>query len=310
MAFTTGTATDHHDLLEQLKDYLVTEGWTVDEWDLGATLTDPSTLVVEGPGVLGVQPVHISIQTEADSPTNAYAWKVCGHPDYDSGFDFGLQLNNGPLAYFLLWPNTIDYWFYVNDRRFIVIAKIGSYYMSMYAGFFLPYSLPDEYPFPYYVGASYPSLAPYNYDNSGVRSFCDPGTNGANYLIRETLVWRGLRNGSASDNDVDSYSSNDGAMTWPYRNPSINPNTNTTGEIAWSHLRLMRPLANGVMPMWQVHILDSLGRTLVGVLDGVFATGGFNRTPEQLVTFGATDYRLFINVNRATPKHFFAIEEA
>ncbi len=310
MSFTTGTATDHHDLMEQLKDYLFAEGWTIDEWDLGATLVDPTTLVATGPGVMGGQPVHVSIQSEADSPSNAYAWKVCGHPDYDSGLDFGVQLNNGPIRYFLLWPNAMDYWFYVNDRRFIVVAKIGSYYMSMYAGFFLPFALPSEYPFPYFVGATRNVLAPYNEDNAGVRAFCDPGPNGAAYLVRETLVWRSITNAEDSANDVDSYTSHDGAMTWPFRNPMVQDAVNTVDEIAWSHLGLLRPLVGDAMPMWQVNLIDSVDRSVVGVLDGVFATGGFNRTPEQVVSFGGDDYDLFININRATAKHFFAIEEA
>lgn len=310
MPFTTGTATDHHDLLEQLKDYLVSEGWTVQEWDLGATLTDPSTLVVTGPGIVGGQLVNVSIQSAANSGTNAYAWKLGAHPDYDSSLEWGQQINNSPIRYFLLWPNAMDYWFYVNDRRFIVVAKIGSYYMSMYAGFFLPYALPAEYPFPYYIGGSWDELVPYNHDDAGVRSFCDPGANGAAYLIRETLLWRSITNSNDSANDVDSYSNRDGAMTWPLRTPALNHTTNTASDATWSHLRLLRPLANGVMPMWQVHILDSLDRSMVGVLDGVFVTGGFNRSPEQIVTFDSQDYRLFININRATTKHFFAIEES
>lgn len=284
--------------------------WSIQEWVLGATLADPSTLVTTGPGIVGGQLVNLSFKSEADTGTNAYAWKVYGHPDYDSGLGVGLQLNNSPVRYFLLWPNAITYWFYVNNRRIIVVAKIGSYYMSMYAGFFLPYALPAEYPFPYYIGATWNTLAPYNEDNSGVRGFFDPGAAGAVYQIRETLLWRSLTNSNNSANDVDSYSAIDGAMTWPLRNPALQNDTNTESEIAWSQFRLLRPLIGGIMPMWQVHILDSIDRTMVGVLDGVFVTGGFNRSPEQIVTFSGQNYRHFINTNRATPKHFFTIEES
>jgi hypothetical protein len=311
MAFTTGSATDFHDLLEQLKDYLDTEGWTVQEWDLGATLTDPSTLVVTGPGISGGQLVNVSIKSEADAPSNAYTWKICGHPDYDSGLTFGNQINNSPFRYFLLWPNAMDYWFYVNDSRFIVVAKIGSYYMSMYAGFFLPYALPEEYPYPYYIGASWDTLAPYNYDDAGVRSFVDPGDSGACYLRRETLVWTDLKNSQDSANDVDAYAEWGGAMIWPLRGASVNTiSPNGEDELYWSWLGLLRPLANGVMPLWQATIVDVGNETLTGVLDGVFLTGGFNSSPEQVVTYDAQDYRLFLNTNRATNKHYFAIEES
>jgi hypothetical protein len=85
-----------------------------------------------------------------------------------------------------LWQNSIDYWFYVNNTRVIVIAKIGVYYISMYAGFFLPYALPAEYPYPYFIGATYPTLQPYNLNNAGMRSFCDPGQGAAYYMRRDS----------------------------------------------------------------------------------------------------------------------------
>jgi hypothetical protein len=35
MAFTTGTATDYHDLLLALKTYLLAQGWTINAWSAG-----------------------------------------------------------------------------------------------------------------------------------------------------------------------------------------------------------------------------------------------------------------------------------
>lgn len=312
MAIETGTVTDYRDLLDKLHTFLVAEGWTVNDFNLGATLTDVSNLNVTGPGIVGGQKPNISIQSQANSGTNAYAWKVCGHQTYVSGRPYGQQPNNSPIHYFLLWPNEMTYWFYVNDRRFVVVAKIGVYYMSMYAGFFLPYALPEEYPYPYYVGATSSGLYVYNLPDAGLRTFCDPGPGGASYMARQTLGWQSIQNANFASNAVDSYSGagNEGAVTWPYRNLQVENDVNASREIAWSFFRLMRPLANGSMPMYQVHVLDAANETLAGVLDGVYATGGFNRVPEQIVTVGAQDYRLFINVNRNTPKHYFAMEES
>lgn len=312
MPFTTGTATDHHDLMDKLQAYLDLQGWTINEFSIGATLTDVSRLYVTGPGPVGGQPVHISMQSEALSGANAYAWRFCAHPNYDPGLPFGQQRNNSQMMYFLLWPNEMDYWFYVNERRFIVIAKIGVYYMSMYAGFFLPYALPSEYPFPYYLGGTFNSLQVYNLADAGMRSFADPGTAAACYMSREDQNWQPIRNSSQGANTVDAYSGlgAEGACIWPYRNPMAEGNTNTSAEIAWSFFRLLRPLANGKTPMWQATILDVASRTMAGVLDDVFVTGGFNRAPEQVVEIDSEDYRLFININRNTPKHYFAVREA
>lgn len=312
MAFETGTVTDYRDLLDKLKIFLDAEGWTINDFNLGAALTDVSNLNVTGPGIVGGQQPNISIQTDDNSGTNAYAWKVCGHQTYVSGRGFGLQPNNSPIHYFLLWPNTMTYWFYANDRRFIVVAKIGVYYMSMYAGFFLPYALPEEYPYPYFIGATSNQLLVYNAPDAGVRTFCDPGPGAASYMARQTLGWESIQNGNFAANVVDSYSGagNEGATIWPYRNLQVENDFQASREIAWSLFRLMRPLLNGVMPMYQLHILDGANETLAGVLDGVYVTGGFNRVPEQIVEVDSQDYRLFINVNRNTPKHYFAVEEA
>jgi hypothetical protein len=274
MAFTTGTATDYRDLLDQLHDYLVLQGWTVNNFNLGATLTDTSNLYVTGPGFAGGQAPNISIRTEANSGTNAYSWRVTGHPDYDAALPFGSQLNNGLIHHFLLWPNALDYWFYVNDWRFIVDV-----------------------------------LVPYNLSNSGVRAFCDPGNAAASYMKRETLDWDTVQNANSASNDIDNYTGRNGAIIWPYRCPAVE-NDQTDYEIAWGFFNRLRPLIGGEMPMWQCTIIDAETETIAGVLDGVYATGGFNRVPEQIVAVGAQDYRLFINVNRNTPKHYFAIEEA
>lgn len=310
MAFTTGSATHHNDLLDKLRLYLVAQGWTVDDYTAGATPTDVAFLAVTGPGSLGGEQPKVSIQTAFNTGTNAYAWAVGAYPQYDDALPFGLQVLNSPLAYLLLWNGTIDYWFYVNDRRFIVVAKIGTHYMSLYAGFFLPFALPDEYRFPYYVGASHVSLQPYNLNNAGVRSFADPGRGAAYYMRRAGADWGGFANAENTFNVLDAFAGQSGPVVWPYRGFSAEGRFESTTDIAWSFLQRMRPLANGRMPMWQCTIMDSTDRAVQGILDGVFATSGFGRVPEQLVTVGADDYRLFISASKDTPKHYFAVEEA
>jgi hypothetical protein len=309
MAFTTGTATDYYDLLKALHTYLLAQGWTVDEWVDGGSITDVSRLCLTAPGNVGGQQPKVAFQLDWDTPTNAYAWQITAYPTYNNALDFGLQENCSPIAYLCLWANTIDYWFYVNDTRVIIVAKIGTYYMSAYAGFFLPYALPDEYPYPYYVGASYRSTQPYNLADAAMRSFCDPGLNSASYMRQQGLDWGVLSNAEVAVNQEDAYGVNDGPVIWPYRNPTVHPSVGTTSDIAWGFFHTMRPPIGGKMPLWQCTIVDCFDATIAGVLDGVFATGGFNRTPEQIVTVGAQDYRLFINVGRNSPKHYFAVEE-
>lgn len=310
MAFTTGSASNHNDLLDKLRLYLVAQGWTVNSYTPGVAATDVAFLAVTGPGSVGSEQPKVSIQTAFNTGANAYGWALGAYPQYDSGLPFSQQILNSPLTYYLLWDGPMNYWFYVNNRRFIVVAKIGTHYMSLYAGFFLPYSLPAEYPFPYYIGASYVSLQPYNLNNSGVRSCADPGLNAAFFMRRAGADWAAFGNCENTFNVLDSYAAREDAIMWPYRNFSIEGRIESTTDIAWSYFQRMRPLANGRMPLWQCTIMDARDRTIQGILDGVFATSGFGRVPEQTVTVGLQNYRLFIAASKDTPKHYFAIEEA
>lgn len=309
MAFTTGTATDYHDMLTDLKDYLVLQGWTLNNWTAPGSLTAHAQLDVTGPGIMGGQSPSISIYSDNVPATNSYGWQISAYPAYNGALAFGNQESNSPLPFFLLWANTIDYWFYVNDWRFIVVAKIGTYYLSMYAGFFLPYALPSEYHFPYYIGASYASLATYNTDTSGLRSFCDPGHGAAFYLRMDGADWGYITNHGNYANQTDGPAGNGSRGTiWPWRNPTCEYD-NSTVEIFWSWLDEMRPLANGNIPMIQAHIIDAGDDTVAGVLDGVYGITGFGRASEQVIVAGAQDYRIFQNINRANNRHFFTIEE-
>lgn len=311
MAFTTGTADDYADLLDVLRLYLIAEGWTVDAWTAPVAAVSNGELFLSAPGSVGGEQPRISIQTEYDTDRNAYAWKLCGATNYESDKVFGLQQNNGPRHYFNLWQNPIDYWFYVNDRRFIVVVKMGTIYYSCYAGFFLPYALPTEYSFPLFVGATCGSLQPYNLDNSGMRAFCDPGDNAASYFRRTAMTWAVVTNHYNRDNEFDYVRGIARPVIWPWRVGRGDDDDDYSGD-DFNHyfLEKMRPTLDGRLPLWQAQICDAPSGVMPGMLDGVFCTPGFNRVTEQLVSVGGSDYRLFQNGFRSRPKDFYAIEEA
>lgn len=307
MAFTTGTATDYLDLLDQLQTYLVAQGWTVLNYDGPAgALTDIITLNVRGPGAGADKEVFVNIQSNNRPADNSYGWRVRGATDYVAGA-WGSQPNESSDVYYNLWPNTLDYWFYVNDRRFIVIAKIGIVYVSMHAGFFLPFALPDEYPFPLYIAGNMNALQEYNYGNSDSRFFIDPGINTAYYRRRLSGVWAALRN-HGSTTDLDDVFEENSVHMWPHRCGRAQGN-NDQSLWPYTFLQNMKPNLSGELPMFTPHIIDTYMGLIPGALDGVYVTGGFNRVPEQVVTWSGRNFRLFPNIFRSRPKDFMAIEE-
>lgn len=322
MAFTTGTATSHNDLLDKLRLYLVAQGWTQLAWTAGATVADSSTLQIRGPGAGAGKQVFVNIRTYADTVLSHYCWRMRGATGYTAGLPEGGQPGeqNQP-SYLLLWQNAINYWFFVNDRRFIVVAKISTFYNSMYAGFILPWALPAQYPQPIIVAGDFFQPALYNEASSGHRFFIDPGGSGgsSNAWVRtQQGLWLQVRNGSdTSNNDYNlpgsSLRGNNYAFCWPHHAGDDGSTSylvlgSTTGAAAGGQFDNMVATRQGEYGMFPASIHLALAPPL-GALDAVYAVPGAGLVTEQAIATGGRNFRLFQNVNRASANDFMAIEE-
>ena len=312
MAFTTGTATNYHDLLDKLRIYAVAQGWTQLRWTAPASITANAELWLRGPGAGADRQVFVGFRSENNVTNGHYGWAMRGAIGFDSGQAFDAQPGVSPATYFNTWQNSIDYWFYVNDRRIIVVAKVSTTYVSLYAGFVLPFALPTEYPFPICVIGNFSTLAAYNLNNSGNRMFSDPGTDAGQIRLRTTATWRPISNASNSANTAYQASTgpaSGSAVIWPNRTGRAD--TSTIGG-DWNQrngLAKMRPNANGQYPLFQLHVIDFGNSEWLGALDGVYTSPGFNRSTEQVVTNGGRSFRHFQNLFRSTGRDFVIIEE-
>lgn len=267
------------------------------------------SLSLQAPGNGTGKEVFINIETVYDDGNNHYGWKIFGATGWLTGLAHGSQQGAGGPVWFNLADSSIDYWIYANDRRFILIAQVGTNYMSMYAGFFLPFALGSEYPFPLAIIASYPELALPSVANARNAFIADPGDGAAYYRRRTAESWRAIQNQSNSSS-ANAPVTGQRAFIWPYktgRTPgsgSVNPNNWNFGGIE----KLVENFENET-PLFQCHIIDMVDDTIIGALEGVFATSGFNRAVEQVVTISSQDYRLFQRVFRSNPGDFMAIEE-
>lgn len=307
MAMTSGTATDYQDLLDKLRQWLVDSvGWTQLSWTPAAGLLDTAVLNLRGPGAGPERQVFVNIRTQNNPALPAYSWEVRGALGYNSGQTWGSAPGESPSTFFNLWQNLIAYWFYANDRRFIVVAKIGTTYQSMYAGFFLPFALPSEYPLPFYISGSLNVIDSYTTSANNNGTPADPGESAAYYLNQSGSTWINFKN-RAINNTFGG--GPDYAYMWPLGDPDGQGHL-TIGS-NWKNLRILeiRPNANGEMPLWQSHILCAVTKTCPGALDGVFFTPGFGRVAEQVVNVGGRSFKLFQRQSYSTPRDYFAIEE-
>lgn len=308
MAFITGTATDYHDLLDDLRAWLVgTVGWTQLAYTAPASITDQAELYLRGPGAGAGRQVFVNIQTFSNVPNAAYGWKIRGATAYDVSLGFDAQENVSPEIFYNTWQFSMPYWFYANDRRFIVVARVSSSDVSCYCGFFLPFATPDEYAQPLYVGANYPILEQHDIENTRNRMIADPGSDTAYFLTRGGSTWRGVTNHLNATTAI-SIQGGERSVLWPFRTPRAdsNPDDNDWNNNGISDLR---PNLNGELPLWTVHIINPEDRILMGALDGVYAAPGFNRTSQQVLTQGGQTFRIFQNIFRTTDRDFMGIEE-
>lgn len=396
MAYTSGTATDYHDLLDDLRAWLVgTAGWTQKAWTAateeatgvaintagtgyavddvitltggtfvtaaqltvtsiggsgditGVNITEPgeysatpsnpvsgtvappggsgadftmtwstimdsvAELQMEGPGMVGGGKVYINIQTDSDVGNSMYSWRIYGATAYEAGVGFGSLPGAGGPCFFNLWQNTIDYWFYANDRRFIVVAQVSTSYMSMYAGNFLPFALPSEYPYPLAIIASYPEMETADVNNARNSMIADPGAQGAAwYRRRTTETWVEIENQRSSVGSI-APSTGQRPFIFPHKTGRTQSAGTGINPDYWGPdgFHTMKLNANNEAPLIQCHIIDLDDFTAVGGLEGVFSVTGFNRSTEQQLTVGGRTFKLFQRAFRSQPGDFFAVEE-
>lgn len=309
MAVQTGTSTDWKDLLADLKTFVEAQGWITESYTTGAGAEDPDTLYLRGAGPTGTEDVHVNIRTTADTTNGIYAWEVRGAITYSSALSYENQPGVSPATFMLLWQNSIDYWFYVNDRRIIVIAKVSTTYRTMYAGFYLPHASPAEYPYPLYVASDYDTAVIYTTTNSGIRSFVDPGIDAAHVRTPDG-VWRRVYNHDNITSNADDFEYHYGAdyYVWPYfaGGQSIN-----VYPEHWYKIDL-RPIEGEAGTGFFVPA-NITGATQdagwLGAIQGAVWVPGFGVAAEQTFVYGGDTYRIFPNIDRNDSNHFFAIQE-
>lgn len=325
MAFTSGTATSYHDLLDKLRQYLVTQGWTQLVWTAPGSITSQAVLQMKAPGSGTGREIYINIRTVADAVAPYYSWRVRGATGYTAGAGEGLNPGElGANVYFNLWQNTIDYWFYVNDRRFIVVAKCSTAYMSLYAGLFLPFGAPSQYPYPLYIAGDYRLPVTWSSSDTSRRFFIDPGVslnNGGDssgWVRLPSGIWAGVANATTGTAADQSVSPSGGQVSmWPQKGDS---NATSSGLLesfghSTSSAATVRALDNfvttrqGERTLLPVMIIKQ-DEPPPGVLDGVFCPLGNGLATEQGMTIGSDTYKAFQNIQRSSGNDFMLIKQA
>ena len=266
-----------------------------------------SQTIWQAPGNDGDSEILCGTHAFERQDADYFNWEVAAFDGYDAGASWRAQAGFHGLLYLPLWDDSIPYWFIVNGRRAIVIAKIDIQYEVIYLGLLDPYYSPDQYPYPIALGGTLAfGLTIPNWDSTSWRwnnatvqhrefTHADPG--GASPLYPQHLQMRArLWDGSwlgfeATVNDIITATpAATRGLIWPYR----------------CGLSLLDPNLDDGYSLWPIMLNAGTPNTL-GQLCGVACTSGQGVTAETLITIDAIDWLVLPNINRTDRDDFFAV---
>jgi hypothetical protein len=265
------------------------------------------TLLLCGPGTAGADEIHVGIQTYSNPGVDYYNWKLQGFTGYSPAACFKDQpgaitdATNDQSPRLCLWNQLIPYWLAVDGRHIRLVAKVSTVYEPMYLGYYLPYGLPNEFPYPLAVGGSRTgdsTYERYSAQDDNHRGFIDPANGSLRLLIGST--WLKVTNYSA-DTSPNVYNS---INVWPFVvNDQSYYADYTAGYKRWRELDAN---LDGSYPVFPLVINgNSPSKNIYGELQGCFAVPGLGLSAED--TLGA-DRVVFQNTFRNGVHHFWVFK--
>jgi hypothetical protein len=320
----TGTATDDQDLYAKLITFLTTdtdlvsagEEWT-EVWDHDDG--DEAGIVLQGPGLAGTDEIYIGLRLVRDVGADSYAIEVSGMTGYqDGGEEMGDHVNVSPQPVRSFADSgSMTYWFIASGRHFIVVTKISTIFEALYAGWFLPFGTPSEYPYPMFIGGS---AGPEQTHSSSPKSWRDDVTghslfpwpsfntfsgylyNSSAHVLSPSGDWLELSNSNEfSDGTVGPFVTRGNRYTEGGDTTGVFPPspTHKNQMDCYGGDKMIHPVT--------LHRIDS-GNQTYGVLDGVFRCQGVGIGAEDKITVDSVDHLVVQNAFRTAFDDYFCVE--
>jgi hypothetical protein len=295
-----------------------------------------SEAILKGVGMSGTDEIFVGVRSEYDAASGWYNLFMNGYTGYDaneqSWFNQPGALN-GPAAQYPMavpmvpcWNTLMPYLFVATGRSFRFMVKVSTSYEGGYAGFFLPYATPQQYPYPLTVGGS---LVPVNASRSSewrysavdARHGVYPGPGASNVPNSEGL-WATLYTRSP-DGEWIYFANRPGSAgaTESILGPtqsSSSPYTPSGGwRSVWPHCmndqwttgkRAYRECLGGGYMLQPCILMQRAPYTAVfGELEGTYIISGYQNAPENGTVYDGKYFLITQNAYRSTVHEFWAL---
>lgn len=334
MAYKHGTANSPAALWNALLAFLKSDPDLVaagQQWTVGWTAPggEKDGVVLIGPGASGTDSVMVSLRRvdTTGEDTNAI-WMRGQIGIVDTATTVKQHAGISPEVGIFVDTNPMEYWFVASGRRFVVVVKMSTTYVSLYGGFFLPYANPITYGYPLMIGGS----MPYNGDDSSglqVKSWRDQkaahshfpfsvdlgGNNGIQddersscYLLDNGGQWRNVGDQLDSAYNVAPYyfRKEDVSFQNPWRQTEVGSSDNNVGWL-FQRQRIEENFGGG-FSLEQFQLISTVGgEQMLGVMDGVFSCPGQGNAAQNIVQIAGVDYLVVQNVFRTDTRQYWAL---
>ena len=316
MAYATGTATGHIDLLDKLITFLTTNAELVaagQNWETKLYQEVPADagqyeVILRGPGLADDDDIYVGIQTYQSVASDYYNWTLAGYTGYDAELTFTTQPGNYnaygyPRVY--LTNGSIKYWFVANGRRFVVVAKVSTVYQSCYMGLITPYYPNTLLPYPLFIaGCGITAALRWSsteyYNLHGILYPTSSQTSEANALLYPTASarfydgeWVGLQHVYGAPPTNMTYVRG----IWPRGGYSL---------FSHNYLRSNYDDSYTLFPL--IPFSQTPEGKVWGELDGCYAVSGFNNAPENIIRINGYDHLVVQNVHHTTISNYWALK--
>jgi len=278
----------------------------------------------QGPGYDAARRVFLHMRGHCNLANSTHILEM----NYSTAFDaairsWGVQPGQAATSLdHIMGSGTVNYWFYLNSHRLIIVTQTGAAdYASTYIGFMGAFAHPDYYPFPLVMSSTSNSRA--TVSSSGDNMFSSMADPGFGCLV--VKKWDNVDYaGGNRPQDVTDNRQTQGAnptlpMLWPAHFGGTDNNIRwpinkgcgtSTSLYSTQHLfEYLVATQQGDLPLLPCTVFDKTHGNL-GVLTGVFAIPSAGiLSPQQVLTIGGQDYRVFPNRSRRNFASWFAIKE-
>lgn len=297
MAWTSGIADNYIDLLRLLREYLDANGHTILHYST-------TQFYCKSPGLDGLDEIYWGIDTFENPASSRYNWEIAGSVSYKEGRG-GIshpgtsKINTSTNTYIYLWNQAIPYWFAVNGRRVVVLAKVGTVFQFMYAGLALPLGAVEQYPYPLVIGGcghsstSNYATTTYNQLFFGTNTPSIGPISGPGRFLTPAGIWYTIA--YCDQPAYAGYSIYVRSLTQNFRSNIV-------------------PALDGSYLLEELILTGYFGTTNryyeypCAKLDGVFKVSGKNNSAENIISVDGGSYLVFPDTWRSTIGDYFAVK--